>query len=80
MNVIRIFTYAFDDPDWLNKLAITAIITALSVVFTPLLIGLVGWAVLFGYMVALVRNDRLGASAERYMPSTACSGVRKARP
>ncbi|MCC6802152.1 MAG: DUF4013 domain-containing protein [Anaerolineae bacterium] len=60
MNVIRVFTYAFDDPDWLNKLAITAIVTALSVVFTPLLIGLVGWAVLFGYMVALVRGVRLG--------------------
>lgn len=60
MNVIRVFTYAFDDPDWLNKLAITAIITALSVAFTPLLIGLVGWAMLLGYMIELVRNVRMG--------------------
>lgn len=61
MNVIRAFTYAFDDPDWFNKLAVTAIVTALSIVFSPLLIGVVGWAVLFGYMVELVRNVRLGS-------------------
>lgn len=60
MNLIRAFTYAFDDPDWFNKIAITAIVTALSIAFTPLLIGLVGWAVLFGYMIELVRNVRLG--------------------
>ena len=61
MNVIRAFTYAFDDPEWLNKIAITTIVTALSIAFTPLLIGLVGWAVLFGYMIELVRNVRLGS-------------------
>lgn len=61
MNVIRAFTYAFDDPDWFNKLAVTAIVTALSIAFSPLLIGVVGWAVLFGYMVELVRNVRLGS-------------------
>lgn len=60
MNMFRGFTYAFDDPDWLNKLAITAILTALSIVLTPVLIGFLGWAVLFGYMIELVRNIRLG--------------------
>ncbi len=61
MDLMRAFTYAFDDPDWLNKLALLALLTALSMIFTPLLIGLVGWAVLAGYLLDVVRNIRLGA-------------------
>src|SRR5215211_5059965 len=61
MNVSRAFFYPFDDRDWFNKLAITAVITLLSLVFTPLLIGFLGWAALLGYMVELVRNVRTGA-------------------
>ncbi len=60
MNVSRAFFYVFDDPQWFNKLAITAVITALSLVFTPLLIGFLGWAALLGYLTELVRNVRLG--------------------
>jgi hypothetical protein len=60
MDIGRALTYVFDDPEWFGKLALTAIIVIASVVFTPLLIGLVGWAVLLGYIVELVRNVRLG--------------------
>lgn len=61
MNVSRAFFYVFDDPAWFNKLAITAVITLLSLVFTPVFVGLLGWAALLGYMVELVRNVRTGA-------------------
>ncbi len=57
---MRAFTYVFDDPQWLNKIAITAILTAVSALLTPVLVGLLGWAALLGYMVELVRNVRLG--------------------
>ncbi|HVU11612.1 MAG TPA: DUF4013 domain-containing protein [Phototrophicaceae bacterium] len=60
MDIVRSWTYVFDDPDWVNKVVITAIITALSIALTPLFIGLLGWAALFGYLVELVRNVRLG--------------------
>lgn len=60
MNVSRAFFYPFDDPDWFNKLAITTVITLLALVFTPLLVGFLGWAALLGYMVELVRNVRTG--------------------
>jgi hypothetical protein len=60
MDIVRTLTYVFDDPDWLSKVGITAIITALSIVLTPLFIGLLGWVALAGYTVELVRNVRLG--------------------
>ncbi len=60
MDIVRALTYVFDDRDWVNKVGITAIITALSFLLTPLVIGLLGWAALFGYLVELVRNVRQG--------------------
>ncbi len=60
MSIGRAFSYVFDDPEWLNKLAMMALITVASVFLTPLLIGFVGWAALLGYVVELVRNVRLG--------------------
>ncbi len=61
MDIGRAFSYLFDDREWFNKVAITAILTVASILFTPLLIGLLGWAALLGYTVELVRNVRLGA-------------------
>ena len=60
MYIGRALTYVFDDPEWFNKIAITTILTVASILFTPLLIGLLGWAALLGYLVELVRNVRLG--------------------
>ena len=61
MDIIRAFTYVFEDRDWVNKILITTVITALSLLLTPLFIGLLGWAALFGYVIELVRNVRLGS-------------------
>jgi hypothetical protein len=60
VNLSLIINGILNDKDWLNKLLITLIITAVSLLLTPVLIGLVGWAILFGYQIEIVRNVRLG--------------------
>lgn len=60
IDIPRAFTYIFDDPDWVSKVIVTAIVSVMSTLLTPFLIGLVGWAILLGYQVELVRNVRLG--------------------
>ena len=62
VDITRAFSYAFDqqDKEWTSKLAILAMIAFASIVTTPLLIGLVGWALILGYYVDLVRNLRDG--------------------
>ena len=62
MDIMRALTYAFDDRDWVTKLGITLIITAISALLTPVFVGLLGWAALMGYTVELVRNVRRGSS------------------
>ncbi|MBZ0290118.1 MAG: DUF4013 domain-containing protein [Anaerolineae bacterium] len=60
MEIGRAFSYAFDDKEWTSKLAILAAIALISAITTPLLVGLVGWAIVLGYYVDLVRNLRDG--------------------
>lgn len=57
MNVGRAFTYAFDDPDATGKLVIAAALGFIGTITLPLLlVGLVAWTALLGYLVELVRN------------------------
>ncbi|HUN05765.1 MAG TPA: DUF4013 domain-containing protein [Aggregatilineales bacterium] len=58
MDLARAVEYLSKDPEWTPKLAITAVIGFVSLITTPLLIGLAGWAILLGYQVALIRNVR----------------------
>lgn len=60
MDLTRALGYAFEDEEWLPKLAITAGILLVSVILLPFLIGFVGLAALGGYLVELVRNVRDG--------------------
>lgn len=60
MDIVRAFEFSFKDPQWVTKLGITVLITLISLVLSPVLIGLAGWAVLLGYQVALVGNIRAG--------------------
>lgn len=57
MKFWRAFTYPFDDKDWLEKLAIMAMLTLFSAI--PL-VGLVGLVILFGYVIEIVGNVREG--------------------
>ncbi len=61
MDIMRALTYAFDDREWVTKLGITLIITAISLLLTPVFVGLLGWAALMGYVIDLVRNVRRGS-------------------
>lgn len=61
MNITRAFSILFEDRDWLNKLVITAIVTLMTALLTPLLVGLAGWALLLGYMIDIIRNMRAGS-------------------
>jgi hypothetical protein len=56
----RAFAYIFDDPKWIEKLGLIAAVTLAAIITTPLLgLGLiVGWALLLGYQVELIRNVR----------------------
>ncbi|MCC6615206.1 MAG: DUF4013 domain-containing protein [Anaerolineae bacterium] len=60
MDFVSALRIVFDDPQWVSKLTMAAIVTAFSILLTPLLIGLAGWAVLLGYQLALIANLRAG--------------------
>jgi hypothetical protein len=60
LNIAQALTYVIDDREWAIKLGICAVITLVSFLLTPVLLGLVGWAILLGYQVSLVRNIRAG--------------------
>ena len=56
MDIGRAFTYILDDREWTPKLLISAGIALLSTFTTILLVGLLGWALLLGYLVELIHN------------------------
>ncbi len=57
MNIGRAFSYAFEDPEISGKLVIAAALSFVGVITLPLLlVGLVAWAALAGYLVDLIRN------------------------
>ncbi len=66
MDFGRGFTYMFDDPEWLKKLAIGTGVGALAVVLMPFLIGLIPLMAVMGYTVVVLRNVMNGEA--RPMP------------
>lgn len=58
MDIGRALSSVMDDSEGLSKLGLAALITAFSILTTPLLIGLAGWAVLLGYQTQVVRRVR----------------------
>jgi uncharacterized protein involved in cysteine biosynthesis len=56
----RAFTYFLDDREWTPKLLISAGVAFFSVFTSILLIGLLGWALLLGYLVELIHNLNSG--------------------
>jgi len=56
----RAFTYILDDREWQPKLLISALIGLFATFGSILLIGLVGWALLLGYLVELIHNLNTG--------------------
>lgn len=66
MDISKAFTYILDDREWASKLLISAGIALASVLTSVVLVGLVGWALLLGYLVELIRN--LNADMQTPLP------------
>ena len=62
MDIGRAFTYILDDREWSTKLLISAGIALFATFGTILLVGLLGWALLLGYLVELIHNLNTGLS------------------
>jgi hypothetical protein len=61
MDIGKAFTFVFEDPDWLRKVAIGVGLILVGVIFAPVLIGLVPLIMVTGYTVLLIRNVMDGA-------------------
>ncbi|MFQ3567691.1 MAG: DUF4013 domain-containing protein [Aggregatilineales bacterium] len=59
MYITRAFNQIFADDQSINKLLMSAIVAFAAVLTTPFLIGLAGWALIFGYQVEVIRLMRL---------------------
>jgi len=60
MDIGAAFTYAFDDEDWVKKLAIGGGITLGAIILLPILIGLALFLPIGGYMLKVLQNVRDG--------------------
>lgn len=61
MDIGSAFTYMFDDSEWIKKLAIGGGIMLAGLILAPILVGLLLFLPLSGYMIATLRNVRDGA-------------------
>lgn len=58
MNLGQAVTFAFEDREWVSKLLIIAMVTFLSLVTLPFLVGFFPLAVALGYMLEIATNVR----------------------
>jgi len=66
MDIGKAFTFIFEDPDWLRKVAIGTGLMLVSLILSVVLIGLVPLIIVIGYTVLVVRNVMDGM--ERPLP------------
>lgn len=60
MDIGSAFTFAFDDEDWIKKLAIGGGIALAAAILSPILVGLALLLPLYGYMLDVLKNVRDG--------------------
>jgi hypothetical protein len=60
MDIGSAFTFVFDDEEWIKKVAIGGGITFVALLLSPILIGLVLFLPLSGYMIEVLKNVRDG--------------------
>lgn len=56
MDFAKAFTFVFDDRDWLKKIGIAGLIALVSIVLTVIVIGILGFVLLLGWMIELTRR------------------------
>lgn len=62
MDIGKALTFFKEDERWLEKLAIGTGVTVVSLVLSPVLIGIVGFLIVAGYTIRLLQNVRDGHS------------------
>lgn len=60
MNIGKSFSFVFEDPRWLTKVAIGALVLIISGLLSPILIGILGYFIITGYGLEVLRNVRRG--------------------
>jgi len=60
MDIGSAFTFAFDDPEWIKKLAIGGGLVLGGLILSPILIGIALFIIIFGYMLETLKNVRDG--------------------
>lgn len=60
MDIGKSFTYIFEDPRWLTKVAIGTLVVLVSSILTSILVGFLGFFIVAGYALEVVRNVRRG--------------------
>ena len=60
MDFGKAFTYMFQDPNWLAKLAIGTLLILVGISLSPVLIGFVPLIIVMGYCLVALDNVRLG--------------------
>ncbi len=59
MDIGKSISFVFQDKKWIEKVLIGGLIMMLTVIFSwTIIIGVIGGALMLGYMVQLVRNVR----------------------
>ncbi|HET8631594.1 MAG TPA: DUF4013 domain-containing protein [Thermomicrobiales bacterium] len=56
MDIGKAFTYVFNDPKWVQKVLIGAGLVFVAFLTSIIVVGIVLWIILLGYLVQLVRN------------------------
>lgn len=60
MDIGKALTFFTEDERWLEKIAIGTGLTVISLILSPVLIGIVGFLIVAGYSIRLLQNVRNG--------------------
>lgn len=60
MDIGKSFSYVFEDPEWLNKILIGSLVFLVSMLLTPILVGILGFFIITGYALEVLANVRRG--------------------
>lgn len=60
MNIGKSFSFVFEDPRWLTKVGIGTLVLILASLLSPILIGILGYFIIAGYGLEVLRNVRKG--------------------
>jgi len=56
MDFGKAFIYMFEDPEWVRKLGIAALVALAGLLLSPILVGLIAFVFLAGYSLDVTRN------------------------